>query len=88
MKLFVKIDLIQSGLIPFSQITSKSLALGANLVITRAGNKGGVSIRCPLNVQSWNASLPANTHIDFICCHLASDQSGVSKLEKRNADAL
>lgn len=84
----MKIDLIQCGLIPFHDITTKSLALGANLVITRAGNKGGVYIRCPLNLHSWNESLSADTHVDFICCHLAADQSGVSKLEKRNADAV
>ena len=86
-QLFIRIDLLQSGFISFPSISTQTVALGANLVITRAGNKGGVCVRCPIDLTAWNSALSLQTHIDFICCHLAADQSGASKLEKRNEDA-
>ena len=79
-------DLVQCGLIPTKGIELKHVALGKNLVVTRAGNKGGVRVRCPLNLES--VGLDGSSQIDFICCHLASDANGESKLDKRNKNAV
>ena len=77
---------MQCGLIPASKVTLKNVALGKNLVVTRAGNKGGVRVRCPLNLEC--IGLEGMSQIDFICCHLASDLNGESKLDKRNKNAV
>ena len=69
-------------------ISTKNVALGKNLVVTRASNKGGVRVRCPIDLSGWHDSLQLRTHVDFICCHLASDQHGESKLAKRNKNAV
>ena len=86
-KVFVKIELLQCGFIPAQEIAMKNIALGKNLVITRASNKGGVRVRLPLRLSLLNPNLLLNTSVDFICCHLAADISGQSKLDKRNRDA-
>ena len=65
----------------------KNIALGKNLVVTRASNKGGVRVRLPIDLTLLNHNLVLQSSIDFICCHLAADISGASKLEKRNKDA-
>lgn len=69
-------------------ITKKNVALGKNLVVTRASNKGGVRVRCPIDLTAWGDVPTLQTHLDFICCHLASDQHGESKLAKRNKNAV
>ena len=86
--MFVRIDLIQSGLVPINKIVTKNVALGKNLVVTRASNKGGVRVRCPLNFAAIVMEGVRASNIDFIFCHLASDQHGQSKLEKRNKNAV
>ena len=83
----MKIELIQCGFIPIQQIVTKNIALGKNLMVTRADNKGGVRVRIPFNLAILNPNLPVVSSVDFICCHLAADQNGESKLEKRNKDA-
>ena len=75
--MFVRIDLIQSGLVPINKIVTKNVALGKNLVVTRASNKGGVRVRCPLNFAALGMEGVR-----------ASDQHGQSKLEKRNKNAV
>ena len=85
---FIRMELIQCGLIPEKEIITKNVALGKNLVVTRASNKGGVRVRCPLDLRVLNMKDAIQTQIDFICCHLASDQKGVSKIEKRNKNAV
>lgn len=85
---FIRMELIQCGLIPEKEILTKNVALGKNLVVTRASNKGGVRVRCPLDLRVLNMKDAIQTQIDFICCHLASDQKGVSKIEKRNKNAV
>ncbi len=85
-KVFIRIDLIQCGLIPTASLSTKTIALGKNLVVTRASNKGGVRVRCPLDLDVLG--LGERTSIDFLCCHLAADQQGESQLEKRNQNAL
>ena len=87
-QMFVRIDLIQSGLVPINKIVTKNVALGKNLVVTRASNKGGVRVRCPLNFAALGMEGVRASNIDFICCHLASDQHGQSKLEQRNKNAV
>lgn len=87
-QLFIRIDLIQSGLVPMAEIATKNVALGKNLVVTRASNKGGVRVRCPLDLTAWEGVPDLHTQVDFICCHLASDQHGESKLAKRNKNAV
>ena len=82
----IRIDLIQCGLIPTASLSTKTIALGKNLVVTRASNKGGVRVRCPLDLDVLG--LGERTSIDFLCCHLAADQQGESQLEKRNQNAL
>ena len=67
---------------------TKNVALGKNLVVTRASNKGGVRVRLPLNFAAIGMEGATRSQIDFICCHLASDQHGQSKLEKRNKIAV
>lgn len=86
-QVFVKIELIQCGFIPIQYVNTKNIALGKNLMVTRAANKGGVRVRIPFNLSILNPNLPIKSCIDFVCCHLAADQSGESKLEKRNKDA-
>ncbi|KNB43711.1 endonuclease exonuclease phosphatase [Blastocystis sp. subtype 4] len=83
---FIRIDLIQCGLIPTASLSTKTIALGKNLVVTRASNKGGVRVRCPLDLDVLG--LGERTSIDFLCCHLAADQQGESQLEKRNQNAF
>ena len=83
----MKIDLIQCGFIPYEGISNKNIALGKNLVVTRASNKGGVRVRIPIDLSCLNSNLTLKSSIDFICCHLAADISGESKIEKRNKDA-
>ena len=85
---FIRMELIQCGLIPEKEILTKNVALGKNLVVTRASNKGGVRVRCPLDLRVLNMKDAIQTQIDFICCHLASDQKGVSKIETRNKNAV
>ena len=85
---FIRIELIQCGLIPVNEIVTKNVALGKNLVVTRASNKGGVRVRCPLDLRVFNMKNAIQTQVDFICCHLASDQKGVSKIAKRNKNAV
>ena len=85
--MFVKIELLQCGFIPAHEVATKNIALGKNLVITRASNKGGVRVRLPLKLSLLNHNLLLNTTVDFVCCHLAADISGQSKLDKRNKDA-
>lgn len=84
--MFIRIDLIQCGLIPTAYISTKTIALGKNLVVTRASNKGGVRIRFPLALDLLG--LGEMTHLDFLCCHLTADQQGESKLDKRNQNAM
>lgn len=67
---------------------TKNVALGKNLVVTRASNKGGVRVRLPLNFAAIGMEGATRSQLDFICCHLASDQHGQSKLEKRNKNAV
>lgn len=85
--MFVRIELIQSGLIPFSSIRTNSIALGKNLLVTRVGNKGGVSCHLDLNPAVFCPSLPSPLPLRFVCCHLAADTNGESKLDRRNRDA-
>ena len=97
--MFVRTDLIRLNLIPQEGIVSKNVALGKNLVVTRASNKvylsletvliwqGGVRIRIPLDFTAFDLPAEYNTKIDVICCHLAADSKGVSKLEKRSKNA-
>lgn len=85
---FIRIELIQCGLVPVNEIVTKNVALGKNLVVTRASNKGGVRVRCPLDLRVFNMPGAIQTQVDFICCHLASDQKGVSKIQKRNKNAV
>ena len=85
---FIRIDLIQAGLVPVSKIVTKNVALGKNLVVTRASNKGGVRVRCPLELGALGIQPAMSTQVDFICCHLASDQKGVTKIAKRNKNAV
>lgn len=87
-QVFIRIDLIQSGLVPVSKIVTKNVALGKNLVVTRASNKGGVRVRCPLELGVLGIEPALSTQIDFICCHLASDQKGQTKIAKRNKNAV
>ena len=87
-QVFIRIDLIQSGFVPVSRIVTKNVALGKNLVVTRASNKGGVRVRCPLELGVLGLDPARSTQIDFICCHLASDQKGQTKIAKRNKNAV
>lgn len=86
-KVFVKMDLIQCGLIPAHGIVTKNIALGKNMVVTRASNKGGVRVRLPLDLSVINHNFSLQTSLDFVCCHLAADTNGESKVEKRNQNA-
>lgn len=87
-QVFIRIDLIQCGLVPVAKILTKNVALGKNLVVTRASNKGGVRVRCPLELGALGLEPAMSTQIDFICCHLASDQKGKTKIAKRNKNAV
>ena len=86
-QVFVKVELIQCGFIPVEEISFKNIALGKNLVVTRASNKGGVRVRLGIDLGNLSNNLVLKSSIDFICCHLAADISGESKIEKRNKDA-
>ena len=63
----------------------RQVALGKNLVVTRASNKGGVCLTIPVNLSSFDFKEVVN--ITFVSCHLASDKAGVSKVDKRNKNA-
>ena len=87
LQVFVRIELIQCGLIPFSSIRTSTVALGKNLLITRVSNKGAVSFHLDLHVNALCPSLSSPLPLRFICCHLAADTNSESKLDRRNHDA-
>ena len=64
--MFVRIDLIQSGLVPINKIVTKNVALGKNLVVTRASNKGGVRVRSAAGERLTCLSMSDATTIDKV----------------------
>ncbi len=91
--LFVHEALVRSKIVPSAILAEQlrdhkhhQIALGKNLGVVRASNKGGVSLTVPLRLE--RLGMDVNTNVTFISCHLASDKNGVSKAEKRNADAM
>ncbi len=91
--IFIHENLLRCNVVPSydleEQIKDKKhhqIALGKNLGVTRASNKGGVSITIPITLEKLGFT--ENAYLTFISCHLASDKKGVSKVEKRNKDAL
>ena len=63
---------------------TKNVALGKNLVVTRASNKGGVRVRLPLNFAAIGMEGATRSQLDFICCHLASDQQAGEAQQERS----
>ena len=86
--MFIRIDLIQCGVIPVSSIRTNSIALGKNLLVTRVSNKGGTSLHMALNTSVLSPDAPIETALSFVGCHLTADQNGESKLDRRNRDAV
>ena len=89
---FIHDVLLRSNLVSVADLVdqlkdkrNQQVALGKNLGVARASNKGGVSINMPLNLQKLGYA--ENSCLTFISCHLTSDASGVSKVDKRNQDA-
>ena len=73
---FIKNHDMENGYIRLSESSSDELATGANLIITRASNKGAVGL--PFQIH--------DTSIAFLTAHLPSDSHGISKLNKRNCN--
>eukprot|EP00164_Ancoracysta_twista_P004590 GFYU01006197.1.p1 GENE.GFYU01006197.1~~GFYU01006197.1.p1 ORF type:complete len:888 (-),score=155.44 GFYU01006197.1:53-2716(-) len=74
---YAKKSLVDSGQFQLSDRASDKVKRGANLIYTRAANKGAVGL--PFRF--------GNTTLAFATCHLASDSKGKSKVENRNIDA-
>ena len=61
--MFIRIDLIQCGVIPVSSIRTNSIALGKNLLVTRVSNKGGTSLHMALNTSVLSPDAPIETAV-------------------------
>jgi len=72
----VKQWLVMAGICDCSRVVRKSVAMGVNLVVTRATNKGAVLISLPLRLPQADGALGPVTLFHFVTCHLASDKGG------------
>lgn len=77
LSVFLKASGVQDGSLKITESSLRTVAAGANLLVTTAANKGGVGF--PIQIH--------DTSIAFCTAHLPSDSKGVSKLAKRNAAA-
>ena len=72
----VKQWLVMAGIADCSRVVRKSVAMGVNLVVTRATNKGAVLISLPMRLPQADGSLGPVVVFHFVTCHLASDKGG------------
>lgn len=84
---FIRIPLLMCGLIRTGEIRHSEAALGMNLVVTRASNKGGACIQFPVHFDFLRLPGDPNTKFGFISTHLPSDSKGKSKWDKRDKTA-
>jgi hypothetical protein len=75
--IFVKRRYVDEGVFVVDDRGASTAARGANLLVTRAANKGGVGLPCRFYDQ----------RLAFATAHLASDSHGKTKLHKRLKDA-
>lgn len=84
---FIRMEFMMSGLIRSHEIRKTESALGMNLIITKASNKGGVCVSFPVHFDYVKAPGDSTCKFGFISCHLPSDSKGKSKWEKRDKTA-
>ena len=58
-------SLVERGICDFARLSKQSVALGRNLFVTRASNKGGVAISIPLTIPAW-VLRPGGTNPDSV----------------------
>jgi hypothetical protein len=75
--ILVKKKYVEDGSFVVDDRAVSEVKRGANLVVTRAANKGGVGLPCRFFDQ----------RLAFVTAHLASDSHGKTKLNKRLTDA-
>lgn len=80
---YVKQWLVMAGICDCARVVRKSVAMGVNLVVTRATNKGAVLISLPMRLPQKDGSLGPEVVFHFVTCHLASDKGGVWPLLAR-----
>jgi hypothetical protein len=79
--------MVESGVCKVSKATRGAVALGRNLVVTRASNKGACGIALPIRLPGPNGHLTVASSLVFISCHLQNDVKGASRLSERNKNA-
>ena len=84
---YVKEWMVSSGFCKLSRAVRGAVALGKNLVITRAANKGAVAVALPIRLPDGTGALSVPSALIFVSCHLTSDASGKTKLKARNRNA-
>lgn len=84
---FVRDWMVSRGVCKLSKAVRASVALGRNLYLTRAANKGAVAISLPIRLPDGQGNLSISSALVFVSCHLTSDSKGKNKIEKRNRDA-
>jgi hypothetical protein len=85
--IFVKEWLVSRGVCRLSRTGRGKVALGRNLYLTRAENKGGLAVALPIRLPDASGALNVSTSLVFASCHLTSDSKGKTRLIKRNRDA-
>jgi hypothetical protein len=85
--IFVKDWLVSRGICRLSRTGRGKVALGRNLYLTRAENKGGLAVALPIRLPDANGALNVSSALVFASCHLTSDSKGKTRLLKRNRDA-
>lgn len=85
---YVREWMVTSGMVRVSRAVRGAVALGKNLVITRAANKGAVAVALPIRLPDGTGALSVPSALVFVSCHLTSDASGKTKLKARNRNAV
>lgn len=85
--IFVKEWLVSRGVCRLSRTGRGKVALGRNLYLTRAENKGGLAVALPIRLPDANGALNVSSALVFASCHLTSDSKGKTRLPKRNRDS-
>ena len=84
---YVRDWMVTRGICRLSKAVRGSVALGRNLYLTRAANKGAVAISLPIRLPDNTGALTVTSALVFLSCHLTSDSKGKNKVDKRNRDA-
>jgi hypothetical protein len=84
---YVRDWMVASGVCKLSRAVRGAVALGRNLVVTRAANKGAVAVALPIRLPDADGGLNISSALVFVSCHLTSDNKGATRLQARNANA-